>query len=134
MTGRRGFTLIEIVIVMAIIAISMSLVGPRIGAGFSGLYLNQSAQTVKRMLKLARLQAERTERHQYVVLNRKTRSVVLVGSDLEVQRQETLPSGIDIVLESDSDTASVLVTPAGLLRGPSIRLRGRAGEIEVALQ
>src|SRR4051812_25954950 len=88
MTGRRGFTLIEVVIVMAIIAITLGLTGPRIGAGFGRLNLDQSAQTVRRMVKLARLEAERSERVQYVILTRKTRSVALINSDLAVLHQE----------------------------------------------
>ena len=134
MTGRRGFTLIEIVIVMAIVAISMGLTGPRIGAGMGRLNLNSSEQTVRRMVKLARLHAERTESQQYVVLNRKDHSIAIVDSALSVVRRETLPDAIDLVLDGDSETATVFVAPSGLLRGPAIRLRGRAGEVEVALQ
>src|SRR3954462_9046047 len=62
MTGKRGFTLIEVVIVVAIMAISLGLAGPRIGAGLGRLELNTSAQTVRRFVKMARLQAERSER------------------------------------------------------------------------
>jgi prepilin-type N-terminal cleavage/methylation domain-containing protein len=134
MTGRRGFTLIEVVIVMAIIAIALSLTGPRIGAGLGRLNLTQSAQTVKRTVKLARLQAERTEREHYVVLNRRNRSVALVNSQLAVLREETLPSTVEIVLDGEAETATVFVSPSGLLRAPAIRLRGRVGEVEVALQ
>lgn len=133
MTRSRGFTLIEVVIVMAIIAITMGLVGPRIGAGLGRLNLLQAAQTVRLVVKQARIQAERTERQHYVVLNRKARSVALLSSDLKILRQETLPSSVELIMAADSETSTVFVSPSGLLRGPLIRLRGRTGEAEVGL-
>lgn len=134
MTGRRGFTLIEVVIVMAIVAISLGLVGPRIGAGLGRLNLTASEQTIRRMVKLARLEAERTESQHYLILNRQARSVEIVSSELAIVRRETLPSSVDIVLDGDSETATVFVAPSGLLRGPAVRLRGRIGEVEVAFR
>jgi type II secretory pathway pseudopilin PulG len=127
-------TLIEVVIVVAIIAISLSLAGPRIGAGLSRLELTRAERTVRSYLKLARSQAQRQDREQYVVLDAANSLVTLVGSDLKVVREEKLPSSIRIVPASDAEWDTVYVAPSGILRGNSIRLRGANGETEVALR
>jgi prepilin-type N-terminal cleavage/methylation domain-containing protein len=134
MTGRRGLTLIEVVIVVAIIAMSLGLAGPRIGAGLGRLDLNNSARTVQGFIKMARLQAQRADRPQYVVFDRTHRSVALVNADLQTTRQQELPGSIEIILEGDARTAALYVTPAGIVRGNPVRLRGPVGEAEVSLQ
>ena len=134
MNGRRGFSLIEVVIVLAIIGISLSLAGPRIGAGLGRIELNQAAQTVRTYIKLARLQAQRSDREQYLVLDRKRRSVALVGPDMRVAREEALPGSVEFILQPEAQAAALHVAPSGILRGAPIRLRGRRGEIEVSIQ
>ena len=134
MNGRRGFSLIEIVVVLAIIAISLSLAGPRIGAGLGRIELNQAAQTVRSYIKLARLQAQRSDREQYVVLDQQRHSVALVGPEMKVTREETLPKSVQFVLQPEVQAAALYVAPSGILRGGPVRLRGRIGEIEVPVQ
>jgi type IV fimbrial biogenesis protein FimT len=134
MTGRRGLTLIEVVIVVAIIAISLSLAGPRIGAGLSRLELTQAERSVRNTIKLARSEAQRSDTEQYVVLDRVNGSLTLLGSELKIVREERLPSSVEIVLDTDQETATLYVAPSGILRGEPVRLRGRSGETEVELQ
>jgi prepilin-type N-terminal cleavage/methylation domain-containing protein len=134
MTGRRGFSLIEVVIVVAIIAMSLGLAGPRIGAGLGRLELDNSAKTVRGFIKLARIQAQRTDRQQYIVLNKSRGSIALVSDDLKLVREEALPSSVQLLFEGDSPTTALYVMPSGVLRGAPIRLHGRTGEVEVSLQ
>ncbi len=129
MTGRRGFTLIEVVVVMVIVAIVTGLVGPRIGAGFDRLQMNSAAQATRGFIRMARLQAERTEKSQYVVFDRNRRAISLVNDEMKPIRESVLPSSIDIVLENDARTAAFFVMPSGIVRGGTVRLRSGAHEI-----
>jgi len=134
MTGPRGFTLIEVIVVMAIIAISVGLAGPRIGAGISRLELNQATQIVRTAVRLARIEAQRTDKEQYVVLDQTREVVSLVNSDLIVSHQDSLPRSVSFVLDSPEQEATLHVSPAGIVRGGLVRLRGRSGEVEVSFR
>ena len=134
MTGRRGLTLIEVVIVTAIIAMALGLAGPRIGAGLGRLELATSARTIQSFIKMARLEAQRTDREQYIVLDKTRHSVAMVGGDMAVRRQQDLSSSVEIVTASESQIEALYVSPSGLVRGSSVRLRGRSGEVQVSLQ
>ncbi len=131
MNESRGFSLVEVIVVMAIIAISLTMAGPRIGAGIGRIELNQSAQTIRSYIKMARLRAERSDREQYIVLDRQRRAVAIVGPDLNVLREQKLPASVDFVLEPDVEASALHVAPSGIVRGGPIRLRGRTGVIEV---
>lgn len=131
---NKGFTLIEVVIVVAIIAISLSMVGPRIGAGIGRLELNQAAQTVRTFIKLARVHAQRTDREQYVVLDKEQHLIALIGPDMAVIREQEMPRSVEFVLQPDAQVSALYVAPSGMLRGQAVRLRGRTAEIEIALR
>jgi prepilin-type N-terminal cleavage/methylation domain-containing protein len=131
---RSGFTLVEVVVVMAIIAISLTLAGPRIGAGIGRIELNQAEQTVRSYIKLGRVQAQRSDRAHYVVLDRQKRSVVLVNREMKVLREAELPSSVEFVLEPEVQLSAVSIAPSGIARGNPIRLRGRSTEIEVPIR
>ena len=126
--------MIEVVVVMGVIALALTLAGPRIGAGMGRLELEQAAQSVRSFIKLGRVQAERTDRAHYVVIDRKHDSITLLDPEMRPLRNEVLPSSVQFVQDSDSDVASISIAPSGIVRGRPIRLHGRSSELEVGLQ
>jgi prepilin-type N-terminal cleavage/methylation domain-containing protein len=134
MTGRRGFTLIEVIIVVAIVAISLGMAGPRIGAGFGRLELFRAEGIVRNMAKFGRLEAQRSDKGHYMVLDQGRNSVVLVDSDLNILREESLPSSVRFELDPAVSAASIYIAPSGIFRGAPVRLLGRNGETEVMLR
>ena len=135
MTGRnKGFSLIEVVIVTAIIALALTLAGPRIGSGIGRLELERAAQSIRNFIKLGRVQAQRTDREHYVVIDRKHEVITLLDPEMRPLRQEALLPSVQIVLDSNLDLASIAIAPSGIVRGEPVRLRGRSGELEIKLQ
>jgi len=133
-TGRRrGFSLIEVVVVMAVIALALTLAGPRIGAGIGRLELEQAAQSVRSFVKLGRAQAQRLDRQHFIVIDSKQDSIVLLDADMRPIRRESIPPSVHFV-ETDSKLLSFAIAPSGIVRGGPIRLRGRTGDLEVSLQ
>ena len=130
----KGFSLIEVVVVMALIALTLTLAGPRIGAGFGRLELERTRQTIRSFVKIGRVQAERSDREYYVVIDRTQESVRLLDPEMKVIRQEQLPATVQINLESNADVAGLTIMPSGMVRGSAIRLHGRAGDLNVELQ
>ena len=119
---------------MALIALALTLAGPRIGAGIGRLELEQAAQSVRSLMKLGRTQAQRTDREHYVIIDRRQDSITLLDPEMHPLRRQQLPSSVQIVIGSNSDLASIFIAPSGLARGEPIRLKGRPGELVVALQ
>ena len=135
MNGRtKGFSLVEVVVVMAVIALALTLAGPRIGAGMGRLELEQAAQTVRSFIKLGRAQAQRTDRQHFVVIDRRRESMTLLGPEMQILRTETVPSSVRIVLEQDSDLATFSIAPSGIVRGEPFHLQGRVSDIEILPQ
>ena len=134
MEGRKGFTLIEVVLVMVIVAMTVGLAGPRIGAGLGNLELRQSEQTVKTSVRFAQTRARRADRDCYVVFDNQRRSVGVLDPDMKVLREQTLPSSVSFVLQAPLNSIAMEVAPSGILSADSVRLRGRTQEIEVSLR
>src|SRR2546429_5214331 len=87
---------------MALIALTLTLAGPSIRAGFGRLELEQSSQAIRSFVKAGRVQAQRADREYHVVIYSKRDSMALLDPELKVVRKETLPSSVQIILDSDS--------------------------------
>ena len=119
---------------MAVIALALTLVGPRIGAGIGRLELEQAAQNIRTFIKAGRSQAQRKDQEHYIVIDKKKNSMTLLDREMHQIRHEELPSAIQVVSQQGSETTNIFIAPSGILRGEPIRIRGRSGEAEVVLE
>jgi prepilin-type N-terminal cleavage/methylation domain-containing protein len=134
-TGRnRGFSLIEVVVVTALIGLAVTLAGPRIGAGMGRLELQQAAQSVRSLIKIGRVQAERTDREHYIVIDPEQDSMTLLNPEMKTIRREELPASVHFVRPFNSTVVSIFIAPSGFARGEPVRLQGRTGDLVVAVQ
>lgn len=118
---------------MAIIALAMGVAAPRIGAGLGRLELNRAVTAIHDFVKIARIEAQRSDQAQYVVFDARAGRMAVVSPDLSVKRVQSLPSSVQFIMERAELSATAVVAPSGIVRGEPIRLRWRAGEVTVSL-
>ncbi len=120
---QRGFTLIEILVVVVILALSLTIVAGFIPRGNTGLTLTTSAGQLVNMLRLAHAHAMATQRP--VVF-----TVALDGHGFLLDRKvHRLP---DTVLVSLPGAASIRFAPDGSSSGGIIRIQ--AGSLSKTVQ
>jgi len=90
----RGFTLLELVVVLALATLLIALVPPLISSAIPGVELKSSARLVASGLRLAREEAIRTGREVAFTLNLEDRSYQVEGPF----RFISLPKGLDLKL------------------------------------
>ena len=93
---NRGLSLIEMIVVMAIISLFAGLVGPRIGSGLAGLELRRAERTVLDSLRDAKTYARQSGSTVFVVFDGEDQKVVLLGSDMQVVRESPLPDSVEL--------------------------------------
>ncbi len=100
MRNKRGFTLLELLIVMAILGVTIGFVGPRIYGGLSSSGMDKAARDITAIIQVARSNAI-TKHQTYLV--RFDMDEVKVGYYLrpetsgimpDMERERKLPEGI----------------------------------------
>jgi general secretion pathway protein H len=138
-----GLTLIELVVVMAVLAVAAVLVAPAVRRGSEGLRVRAGARQVAALLREARSQAVAHRRPTRVALERVKRAVTLAwDGDPEPMRRVDLSAGIR--LEPAGGADALTFSPRGLARdarwiveGPgrrrlAIEVHGVTGRVTVA--
>jgi prepilin-type N-terminal cleavage/methylation domain-containing protein len=118
-----GFSLIELMVVLALLALAAALAGPRIGAGGERAALRQAAAEVRALLVAARAEARRSGIPQ---------SVGPAGPDALLRR----PAGNRVVLRNVRVEAGdpVAFLPDGGAVPGAIRLTGAGGGLAVRVE
>ncbi|WP_295588061.1 GspH/FimT family pseudopilin [uncultured Lamprocystis sp.] len=128
--GARGFTLIELVVVLAIAALLMTVVPPLISAALPGVELKAAARRTAATLRLARETAIRTGMDTVLVVDVEERLLELPGF-----RTVSLPRRLQVKLDAaqremlDDQRGAIRFFPDGSSTGGVILLaRGDARE------
>jgi len=132
----RGFTLLELLVVLAIIALILAVTPPLITAAIPGAELKASARQVAAGLRLAREEAIRTGRDVAFTLDLETHSFEVDGRF----RRGKLPKGLDLKLEAaetemlDEHRGAVRFFPDGSSTGGRIILTRHDAGYQVGVQ
>lgn len=142
-SGRAGFTLIELIIVLVIIGIASGLVGIMIGRGSDGLEMKTFAKEISSVLRYARNHAASEKRTYCFVINKEAGAVRLYAHEDETGNEEdneekevlpviTKPLPEDMLISIDGDESDVQYIeflPQGNSSGGTIKLEKENGSI-----
>lgn len=107
---NRGVTLIEMVIVVAIVAIVAGVSFPSIAAGLDTVKLRSSADSIIAFLNGAMSRVERKEQPIEVVISPKDNALMMYSNEPGFTRRLDMPNGIKIAGE---DARQFLLLPGG---------------------
>jgi general secretion pathway protein H len=131
--GRnRGFTLVEIMVVMVIIALIMGLVGTSMSRSISGAEARAASQKLVASLRYTRARAIIDKKEQVFLVDTDNRSYQAPG-----RKQITLPGGVDVTVTTarseitSEDVAGIRFFPDGGSTGGHIELTVNEREYRV---
>ena len=131
--GARGVTLLELLIVMALMAILAGVVMPMFGGGVSTTELRGSARQLAAGLRSARSEALAQRRETFLVLD-------VAGKRFKVDRdprEHRLPTGVELKLFTaqndlvDASTGAIRFFPDGGSNGGRITIAAGTRKYEV---
>jgi general secretion pathway protein H len=100
-SGRKrsaGFTLLELIMVIVVIALGIAISFPALSRGTSALHLRSAGRDVLNVLRYAREKAITEQREMHLVVEKQGRQVVLTDELGEGGRSHALPR--DIIVDS----------------------------------
>ena len=124
--GRGGFTLLEVLVVLAILVVSAALVLPGLGRGTATLRLRAEARAVVALLRQARQLAVSQRRAHTVALDPLARALLLTRGEGEgtVSR---LALGGELRLRAEEGGTALTFTPRGMAHETVWVLEGPGG-------
>jgi len=146
-SGKAGFTLVELIIVLVIIGIAAGLVGIMIGRGSDGLEMKTFAKEVSSILRYARNHAVSEKRTYCFVINKEDGEIRLYADEDKTENEEdneedneekenlpviARPLPEDLLISIDDDNSDVLnmeFFPLGNSSGGTIKLEKENGSV-----
>jgi general secretion pathway protein H len=119
--GARGFTLLELVVVLLVIAVAVAVVAPTIGRSVESVRARAEVAGVSATLRHAREQAITTRQSHTVVVNPTNRMVTVTADDDEVRWTRAISPRLRIDAP-DPDALTIRFEPQGTSSGGAFRL------------
>jgi general secretion pathway protein H len=122
-TSTSGFTLVELMVVMVIIALVMGLVATSLSRSISGAEARAATRKVVASLRYTRARAVIDKTEQVFLVNTEERSYLAPG-----RKQVNLPEGVDVTITTarseltSEDVAGIRFFPDGGSTGGHIEL------------
>lgn len=115
-----GFTLLELVVTLMVMALAVALVGPAIGRGTDGIRVRAEVARFAALLRYAREQAITSGSTHVLLVEPAAHRVRLIAGD-EVRQTRALPADMTVVAEPPPGL-SVRFEPEGTSTGGFFRL------------
>src|SRR5262249_22894003 len=112
----RGFTLLELIVTLVVLAVVVGLIGPTIGRSTETLRTRAEVAGFSARFRHAREQAITTRQPYTVVVNPTTRLLTVTTGDDEVRWTRTLSSHVEVRAETPA-ALTVHFEPQGTSRG-----------------
>ncbi len=122
--GECGVTLMEMLIVVALIALMVGVSFPSITSGVDSLRLMSATDAVATFLNSALTRAGRRQQVMEITFDTKAGKLELRSTDPGFLREAQLPDGIAIT-KLDPDTRSIFLYPGGTVPRISVELENR---------
>ncbi len=130
--GGRGFTLLELIVTLFLIALAAAVVGPAVGRGVETVQARADVAGFLAVFRHAREQAITTQRTFSVVVDPVRHQVTLVAGEDEVQLVRALPARVTV--EADPPPAlTVKFEPQGLSNGGEFRFTSGTARYRVTI-
>jgi len=117
----RGFTLLELIVTLVVLAVAVGLVAPTIGRGTETLRARAEVAGFSATFRHAREQAITTRQPYTVAVNPPNRLLIVTTGEDEVRWTRALSSRVDIRAETPGSLA-VRFEPQGTSSGGEYRL------------
>ena len=117
----RGFTLLELIVTLVVLAVAVGLVAPTIGRSTEALRTRAEVAGFSATFRHAREQAITTREPYTVAVNPTNRLVIVTTGEDEVRWTRTISSRVDIRAETPGSLA-VRFEPQGTSSGGEYRL------------
>ncbi|OQC27995.1 MAG: hypothetical protein BWX71_01058 [Deltaproteobacteria bacterium ADurb.Bin072] len=141
-TTEKGFTLIELMIVIAIIGITLGYIGPRIFSGLFASNMDRTVRDITAMIQLTRSSAVTQHKTYFIRFDLDDEKISVYpmpessGKEPEMDRERSMADGVDLKsiktpyqTEKDRGEMDLKVTSEGVVEQGVIYVEGSFGRI-----
>jgi general secretion pathway protein H len=123
--GARGFTLLELVVVLLVVSVAIGLVAPALGRSVEAVRVRAEVAGFSATLRHAREQAITSRQTHTVVVNLTNRMVTVTAEDENVRWTRAISTRLRVDV-ADPEALTVRFEPQGTSSGGAFRLTSGA--------